>query len=135
MVFSAALVSIYHVTNLTDAFAQESDNKRMFIVNVNLVGGLNSETNNICFDTVDVYVEEYPQYGYFGIDLDDARYSDSDDGDYSTKIVMSYGLIDIYEVVHIGMEEVSSDEISNDKHCYSLKNMPQRAVESIKIVV
>ena len=52
MVFSAALVSIYHVTNLTDAFAQESDNKRMFIVNVNLVGGLNSETNNISFDTV-----------------------------------------------------------------------------------
>ena len=100
---------------LTDAFAQESDNKRMFIVNVNLVGGLNSETNNISFDTVDVYVEEYPQYDYFGIDLDDARYSDSDDGDYSTKIVMSYGLIDIYEVVHIGMEEVSSDEISNEK--------------------
>ena len=46
---------------LTDAFAQESDNKRMFIVNVNLVGGLNSETNTISFDTVDIYVEKYPQ--------------------------------------------------------------------------
>ena len=60
MVF-ATRVSIYHVTNLTDAFAQESDNKRMFTVNVNLVGGLNSETNTISFDTVDIYVEKYPQ--------------------------------------------------------------------------
>jgi hypothetical protein len=60
--------------------------------------------------------------------------SNRNDGDYSTRIVMPSGLIDV-EVFHICMEEVDSDEINNEKHCYAPKNMPQKAPESIKIVV
>ncbi len=134
MVF-AVLTTIIHTTNLTNAFAQESDNKGKFIVNVNLVDNLNSETNLLSFDIVDIYIEEHPQYGHFGIDLDDAMYSDSNDGYYSTKIVMPSGLIDVNEVFHICIEELDSDEINNEKHCYVLKNMPQKAPESIKIIV
>ena len=134
MVF-AALISICHTTNLTYASVQDSDNKRKFIINVNLVDDLNGETNSISFDTVDIYVEEYPRYGIFGIDLDDAMYSDSNNGDYSTKIVMPSGLIDINEIFHICLEEVGSDEVNDEKHCYELKNMPQKAPENIKILV
>ena len=62
-------------------------------------------------------------------------YNNSNNGDYSIRIVMSSGLIDVDEVFHICMEEVDSDEINNEKHCYAPKNMPQKAPESIKIVV
>ena len=55
MVFTA-LISICHTTNLTYASVQESDNKRKFIINVNVVDDLNGETNNISFDTVDIYM-------------------------------------------------------------------------------
>lgn len=134
MVF-AALISICHTTNLTYASVQESDNKRKFIINVNLVDDLNGETNSISFDTVDIYVKEYPRYGIFGIDLDDAMYSNSNNGDYSTKIVIPSGLIDVNEVFHICLEEVDSDEVNDEKHCYELKNMPQKAPEIIKILV
>lgn len=57
MVF-AALISICHTTNLTYASVQDSDNKRKFIINVNLVDDLNGETNSISFDTVDIYVKD-----------------------------------------------------------------------------
>lgn len=134
MVF-ATLTSINYTTNLTNAFAQDSDNKGKFIVNVNLVDNLNSETNLISFDIVNIYIEEHPQYGHFGIDLDDAMYSDSNDGFYSTKIVMPSGLIDVNEVFHICIEELDSDEINNQDHCYPLKNMPQKAPESVRIIV
>ncbi|MGD9674781.1 MAG: hypothetical protein AB7U98_15045 [Candidatus Nitrosocosmicus sp.] len=134
MVF-AALISICHTTNLTYASVQDSDNKRKFIINVNLVDDLNGETNSISFDTVDIYVKEYPRYGIFGIDLDDAMYSNSNNGDYSTKIVIPSGLIDVNEVFHICLEEVDSDEVNDEKHCYELKNMPQKAPEIIKILV
>lgn len=133
MVF-AALISICHTTNLTYASVQDSDNKRKFIINVNLVDDLNGETNSISFDTVDIYVKEYPRYGIFGIDLDDAMYSNSNNGDYSTKIVIPSGLIDVNEVFHICLEEVDSDEVNDEKHCYELKNMPQKAPEIIKIL-
>jgi len=134
MVF-AAVISICHTTNLTYASVQDSDNKRKFIINVNLVDDLNGETNSISFDTVDIYVKEYPRYGIFGIDLDDAMYSNSNNGDYSTKIVIPSGLIDVNEVFHICLEEVDSDEVNDEKHCYELKNMPQKAPEIIKILV
>lgn len=134
MVF-AALISICHTTNLTYASVQDSDNKRKFIINVNLVDDLNGETNSISFDTVDIYIKEYPRYGIFGIDLDDAMYSNSNNGDYSTKIVIPSGLIDVNEVFHICLEEVDSDEVNDEKHCYELKNMPQKAPEIIKILV
>lgn len=134
MVF-AALISICHTTNLTYASVQDSDNKRKFIINVNLVDDLNGETNSISFDTVDIYVKEYPRYGIFGIDLDDAMYSNSNNGDYSTKIVIPSGLIDVNEVFHICLEEVDSDEVNDEKHCYELKNMPQKAPEIINILV
>ena len=134
MVF-AALISICHTTNLTYASVQDSDNKRKFIINVNLVDDLNGETNSISFDTVDIYVKEYPRYGIFGIDLDDAMYSNSNNGDYSTKIVIPSGLIDVNEVFHICLEEVDNDEVNDEKHCYELKNMPQKAPEIIKILV
>lgn len=62
-------------------------------------------------------------------------YSNSNNGDYSTKIVIPSGLIDVNEVFHICLEEVDSDEVNDEKHCYELKNMPQKAPEIIKILV
>lgn len=110
----------------------EPSSKDNFIIKVTVVDDLD---DNISFyDLVDIYVKEYPQYGHFDIDLTDALYSDTSDGEYTIEIIMPSGLIEADEEFEICIEgPVSGGE--NGIICEDLTNNPQQQPEEVTITV
>ncbi|MDR4492025.1 MAG: hypothetical protein R2685_14180 [Candidatus Nitrosocosmicus sp.] len=112
--------------------ASEPVSKGNFIVQVTVVDDLDDDHNfNVL---VDIYVKEYPQYGHFNIDLTDALYSDTSDGEYTTEIIMPSGLIEVDEEFQICIEGPESDG-DNGIICEDLANSPQKQQEEITITV
>ncbi len=110
----------------------EPNSKGNFIILVTVVDDLDDDHN--FYDLVDIYVKEYPQYGHFNIDLTDALYSDTSDGEYTTEIIMPSGLIEVDEEFQICIEgPVSGGD--NGIICEDLTNSPQQQSEEITITV
>ena len=106
--------------------------KGNFVIQVTVVDDLDDDHN--FYDLVDIYVKEHPQYGHFNIDLTDALYSDTSDGEYTTEIIMPSGLIEVDEEFEICIEgPVSGGD--NGIICEDLTNSHQQQPEEITITV
>ncbi len=106
--------------------------KGNFVIQVTVVDDLDDDHN--FYDLVNIYVKEHPQYGHFNIDLTDALYSDTSDGEYTTEIIMPSGLIEVDEESEICIEgPVSGGD--NGIICEDLTNSPQQQPEEITITV
>lgn len=129
----AALTIVCSSTmNMDLASATQDENQGNFIIRVTLVDDLDFDIDHIFYDLVNIYVKEYSQYGHFNMDLSDALYSDTSNGEYITEIIMPSGLIEVDEVFHICIDgPVTSG--GNVIICYDLTNSPQPQPEDIII--
>jgi hypothetical protein len=128
-----ALTVLVNSPIITDvAIATQDENQGNFIIRATLVDDLNIDIGHIFSDLVDIYVKEHPEYGHFNMDLSDALYSDTSDGQYTTEIVMPSGVIEVNEVFHICIEGPVSGE-GNGTICYNLINNPKQGPEEITI--
>ncbi|HET6589505.1 MAG TPA: hypothetical protein VFG45_05005 [Candidatus Nitrosocosmicus sp.] len=116
------------------AMASQGENQGNFIIRVTLIDDSRIDIDHVFYDLVDIYVKEHPEYGHFNMDLSDALYSDTSNGEYTTDIVMPSGIIDVNETFHICIEGPVTDE-GNGVICYNLLNNPQRGPEEITIRV
>lgn len=128
-----ALTLLVSSSMITDvAIATQGENQGNFIIRATLVDDLDIDIDHIFSDLVDIYVEEHPEYGHFNIDLSDALYSDTSNGEYTTDIVMPSGVIEVNEVFHICIEgSVIGGGIGII--CYDLLNNPKQGPEEITI--
>jgi len=124
------LVSFTTDTEVT--LATQGENQDNFIIRVSLVDNLDIDIDHVFSDLVDIYVKEHPEYGHFNIDLSDALYSDTSNGEYTTDIVMPSGVIEVNEAFHICMEGPITGG-GNGVICYNLLNNPQQGPEEITI--
>ncbi len=129
----AALTVLVNSPIITDvAIATQGENQGNFIIRATLVDDLNIDIDRVFSDLVDIYVKEHPEYGHFNMDLSDALYSDTSDGQYTTEIVMPSGVIQVKEIFHICIEGPVSGE-GNGIICYDLINNPKQGPEEITI--
>ena len=104
--------------------------KGSFIVEVTFVDSSRNGPND-----VSVYIEEYPQYSRDNIDLIDAMYDDdpdSQDGQYTTRIVMPSGLIDANEDFHVCVVDEGDGSIYD---CFEMTNSPKKGPEYLTVRV
>jgi hypothetical protein len=116
------------------AIATQGENQGNFIIRVTPVDDSDNDIDLVFSDIVDIYVKEHPEYGHFNIDLSDALYSDTSNGEYTTDIVMPSGVIEVNETFHICIEGSVTDG-GNGMICYNLLNKPQQGPEEITIRV
>ncbi len=129
----AALTIVFSSAMNTDvAIATQGENQGNFIIRATLVDDLDIDIDHVFSDLVDIYVKEHPEYGHFNIDLSDALYSDTSDGEYTTEIVMPSGVIEVNETFHICIEGPVPAG-GNAMICYNLLNNPQQGPEEITI--
>lgn len=114
------------------AMASQGENQGNFIIRATLIDDLDVDIDHIFSDLVDIYVKEHPEYGHFNIDLSDALYSDTSDGQYTTDIVMPSGVIEVNETFHVCIEGPVTGG-GNGMICYNLLNNPQQGPEEITI--
>lgn len=124
------LVSFTMNTNVTNA--TQGENQGNFIIRVTLVDDLDNNIDHVFSNLVDVYVKEHFEYGHFNIDLSDALYSDTSNGEYTTDIVMPSGVIKVNERFHICIEGAVTGG-GNGIICYDLINNLQKGPEEITI--
>jgi hypothetical protein len=128
-----ALTVLVNSPIITDvAIATQGENLGNFIIRTTLVDDLDIDIDHVFSDLVDIYVKEHPEYGHFNIDLSDALYSDTSDGEYTTDIVMPSGVIEVNETFHICIEGPVTGG-GNAMVCYNLLNNPQQGPEEITI--
>lgn len=77
------------------AIATQGEDQGNFIIRATLVDDLDIDIDRVFSDLVDIHVKEHPEYGHFNIDLSDALYSDTSNGEYTTDIVMPSGVIEV----------------------------------------
>ncbi len=116
------------------AIATQGEKQGNFIIRATLVGDLDIDIDHVFSDLVDIYVKEHPEYGHFNIDLSDALYSDTSNGEYTTDIVMPSGVIEVNETFHTCIEG-SVTGGGNGMICYNLLNNPRQGPEEITIRV
>ena len=124
------LVSCTMDTNVANS--TQSENQGNFIIRVTLVDDLDNDIDRVFSDLVDIYVKEHSEYGHFNIDLSDALYSDTSDGQYTTDIVMPSGMIKVNETFHICIGGPVTGG-GNGMICYNLINNPRQGPEEITI--
>ncbi|MDR4492414.1 MAG: hypothetical protein R2685_16215 [Candidatus Nitrosocosmicus sp.] len=135
VLFAIAIVTILvssTASNTDEALASQGGNQGNFIIRVTLIDDSNIDIHHVFYDLVDIYIKEHPQYGHFNIDLSDALYSDTFNGEYTTDIVLPSGVIDIHETFHLCME----GPVTGGGHgmmCHDLINNPQKGPEEITI--
>ena len=118
--------------NTNVATATQGENQGNFIIRATLVDYLDVDIDHVFSDLVDIYVKEHPEYGHFNIDLSDALYSDTSNGEYTTDIVMPSGVIEVNEAFHICIEGPATGG-GNGIMCYDLMNNPKLGPEKITI--
>ena len=129
----ASLTLLFGSSIITEvADATQGENQGNFIIRVTLIDDLDIGIDRLLYDLVDIYVKEHPEYGHFNIDLTDALYSDTSDGEYMTDIVMPSGVIEVNEEFHICIEGPVTGG-GNGIICYNLLNNPQQGPEEITI--
>lgn len=74
--------------NVDLALATPDENHGNFIIRVTLVDNLDIDIYHIFYDLVDIYLNEYSRFGHFNMNLSDALYSDTSNGEYTTEIMM-----------------------------------------------
>ncbi len=114
------------ITLVPTAYSQ----KNSFIVEVTFIDSPRNGPND-----VSIYVYEYPEYSLDNIDLIDAMYDDdpdSPDGQYTTRIVMPSGLIDVNEVFHVCVVNENDGGIYD---CYEKTNSPYNRPEYLTVRV
>ena len=124
------MVSFTMNTNVTNA--THGENQGNFIIRVTLVDDLDNAISRVFSDLVDIYVKEHSEYSHSNIDLSDALYSDTSNGEYTTDIVIPFGVIKVNETFHICIEGVVIGG-GNGTICYDLSNNPQQGPEEITI--
>jgi hypothetical protein len=135
-IFVSVVVSltllVSSIMNTEVTLATQDESQGNFIIRVTLIDDLDIDIDHVFFDLVDVYVKEHPEYGHFNIDLSDALYSDTSNGEYTTDIVMPSGVIEVNEAFHICMEGLVTGG-GNGVICYDLINNPKQGPEQITI--
>ena len=114
------------LTLVPTAYAQ----KGSFIVEVTFIDSSRNRPNDVSF-----YIEEYPEYSRDNIDLIDAMYDDdpdSQDGQYTTRIVMPSKLIDANEDFHVCVVDENDGSIYD---CYEMTNSPKKGPEHLTVRV
>lgn len=137
IVMSAMIVIILMICYSLDPreVASQADNDgKKFIVIVTLIDDSEIDINLNFYDTVDLYIQEFPKYGHFNIDLSDALYSESTNGNYTTQIVLPPNLIKTNETFHVCIKGFIS-EGETERYCHELKNTHQNAPEEVSIIL
>ncbi|MDN5846903.1 MAG: hypothetical protein L0H53_11585 [Candidatus Nitrosocosmicus sp.] len=131
-VVTALTILVSSAMNTDVAIATQGENQGKFVIRVTLIDDSGIDIDHVFSDLVDIYVEEHPEYGHFNIDLSDALYSDTSDGEYTTDIVMPSGVIEANETFHICIEGPVTGG-GNGMICYNLLNNPKQGPEEITI--
>ena len=121
------MISISLIFTLVSIVYAQKDN---FIIEVTFIDSTRNGPNDVSF-----YIQEYPEYSQNYIDLMDAMYDDdpySQDGQYTTRIVMPSGLIDTNEDFHVCVVDEDDGSIYD---CYEMTNSPKKGPEYLTVQV